>query len=117
MALEPLNDTVFIEIVQHEPDSDLADELKELTSEFESNLELGRESRRLEAVIASKKPQTQQGYVTATGPACKILEEDDLVIFPLHSGSMVTIFNEETQVAQRVFVISEINCLARLREG
>ena len=115
MGFIPLGDSVFLEIVEHEPDTELTDEFRELTED--SDLDLERERRRIEASISRKEPQAQQGTVFAMGPDCVELIEDDLVIFPLYSGLMVTIVDPITEEYKRVFVISEKNVLARYREG
>lgn len=117
MALEPMSDAVFIEIIEHEPNQDLIDEFNEATRELDSNLDFSRERRRIEANLSKKEKQTQQGFVIAVGPDCRELEEGDMVVFPLYSGSMVTIVDELENSYKRVFVLSESSCLARYREG
>lgn len=117
MPLEPLGDAVLIDIVEHEPDTDLLDEFNKLTDELSEDHEFSVSKRQIEASISQKVKQTQQGEVIATGPDCRELILGDLVIFPLHSGSMVTIVDPISLTPRRVFVLSETSCLARYREG
>ena len=122
MALKPLGDAVFVEVIYHQPDEELLDDFNDAVSEFDLGSSqhltaaLETEKRRIEASISKKEPQSQQGDVIAVGPDCRELEVGDYVIFPLYSGSMVTLLNEATGKYQRVFVLSEIACLARYRE-
>lgn len=122
MALKPLRDAVFLDIIEHEPDQALANELDEATSQFLKAAskrilaEAAIETRRLQASITAPKQVTQQGLVIACGPECKELAVNDLVVFPMYSGSMVTVIDEGTEEYKRVFVISEKACLARYRD-
>ena len=123
MPLKPLGSAVFVEIIEHEPDSELVNQYNQLTKEFDTSVsnrlatEVQLAGRALEAAISKKEPQTQQGYVLEIGPDCREIEVGDYIVFPLYSGSMVTIVNEETMEYQRVFVVEESACLARFSEG
>ena len=117
MSLKPLGSAVFIEIIEYEKDSALLTEFQELTAELAEGLDFSVSKRQIEAAISQKEKQQQQGLVIATGPDCRELEEGDVVIFPLYSGSMVTIVDEIENTYRRVFVLTEASCLARYREG
>ena len=117
MALKPLGSAVFIEIIEHERNSELLEEFQELTAELAEGLDFSVSRRQIEASISQKEKQQQQGTVIATGPDCRELEEGDVVIFPLYSGSMVTIVDPIENTYKRIFVLTETSCLARYREG
>jgi len=117
MALSPLGNAVFVEIIEYEPDDELINEFLESTENFAEGHEFTANRRQIEAAISQKEKQQQQGTVIATGPECRELEEGDVVIFPLYSGSMVTIVDEIANTYKRVFVLTEASCLARYREG
>jgi len=122
MPLKPLGSAVFVEVIEHEPDNELVEEYNQLTKEFDASVpnrlatEAQLAGRTLGAAISKKEPQTQQGYVVAMGPDCKEVQEGDYIIFPLYSGSMVTILDETTGQYSRVFVVEESACLARFYE-
>jgi len=117
MALDPLGNAVLVDIIEHEPDNDLLNAFSSATEDFGKGHDFDASKRQIEAAISWKEKQVQQGTVIATGPDCKELEEGDVVIFPLYSGSMVTIMDPIEETQKRVFVLSEKACLARYREG
>jgi hypothetical protein len=118
----PLNDTLFLDIVYSEDNVELRDELDKATEEFKKSAplimqhQIDAEQRRIGAGL-SGRPQSQMGNVVALGPDVKgPVKKDDVIIFPLHAGSMVTVLDPEQKEYRRLFAISEKACLARYRE-
>lgn len=117
MALEPLNDTVFGDVIEHETSNELLSELASLTAAFDGGrsyeMEAGR--RQLEAQLAPQK-QPYQIKVTAIGPDVRGVSVGDVALLPEGGGTMVTIVDEETGVFRRIFMISERAILACFSE-
>ena len=122
MSLMPLNNAFMGEVIEHEGDSELADELRELAEKFVEApgvsrslaMAAGVSERQLVAAVESSKKQPFQVRVIAVGPDVRELEVGDIVVIPMYSGAMVTIVDEETQEYSRVFVSREDEALARL---
>lgn len=112
MALLPLNDTIFGEVIEVDENRELAEELAELTAGFGGH-EFAASARAMEASLAPKK-QPFQVRVTAVGPDCKELRIGDTAILIEGGGTMVTVLNDDGSF-QRVYMIRERAVLACYR--
>lgn len=119
----PLNDTVFLRIVFSDENAELRESLEQSTEAFAQQVQskrllvdLSLETRRLDASLSSR-PQAQMGEVIAIGEEVdpRMVRKGDILIFPLHMGSMLTITQPDGTFS-RVFAIPYSQCLARYRE-
>jgi len=120
MALKPMHDVVFGEPVIQEVKA-LVSELDQLTAEFDAgasgrlDTELSLNRRQLVAGLDGKK-QPFQVTVVGMGPDCQEVELGDILILPAGVGTMITVIDEDTGSAARVYAIRESAVLARFRE-
>jgi len=118
MGLEPLNDTVFGDVIEHEANEDLTTEYEELTEAFSGSF--GVEDRNMAVGMAAKLNEKERKFyqirVTEIGPGCVDMRVNDVAILPPFGGTMITVINEETNTYRRVFCISEKIILAKFRE-
>lgn len=122
MALKPMNDTVFGDLISEDSFDELTNMLHELTRDYEASLDsanlktqIGIAERQIKAQLAKKNKLHFMVTVTAVGPDCRELHPGDTAILPPHGGTMVTVINENNE-PQRVFAIKERAVLARWRE-
>ena len=113
MALLPLNDSIIGQAIEHDGNSELRQELAELTDAF--GLETTGAARTLDASLAPQK-QPFQVLVEAIGPDVQEIEVGDVAILPQGGGTMVTVMDEETGQFERIFTISERAVLLRWTE-
>lgn len=113
MALVPMNDTIFGDLVEEDVFDELTEMYYSLTQSMSDHV-FRDADRQLEAQLAAaRKPVQFLVTVTAVGPDCRELKVGDTAILPVNGGTMVTVIDEATNIPKRVFCISERVVLAR----
>jgi len=107
MALKPMNDTVFGDLISEDAFDDLTNLLHSVTREWEHDSkilagELAVAERQLTAQLDQKNKLHFMVTITAVGPDCKELAIGDTAILPLNGGTMVTVLDEQTGEPTRV---------------
>lgn len=116
MAIIPINDTVFGDVIEVDEQVELRTEFLALTEAANlGGYQFEAARRQVEAALSPKK-QAFQVRVFATGPDCKELRPGDIAILPEGGGSMITIIDDETDTFRRVFAIAEKGVLACFRD-
>ena len=116
---KPLNDTLFcLPVVEESPHTDLSDEFKQLTAQFDAAIEnnaheFDMSKRAQVAQLDEPVFEFAQAYVIETGPDVRDVEVGDVVIVPPDHGAMITVVEDDFEY-KRVFVIGEKFCLAKI---
>lgn len=114
--LRPLTRNFYGGVIEQDTSLGLRLDLQDAIEHLGKEISAYGEDRRLIAMLESPQKKLFQVRVLAVGPDCVDVKLGDIVILHPGAGTMVTVYDEDTEQMERLFLASEKDALATWRE-